>query len=490
MLNLILFLPVLATIAIALGSPARRTALAAAVGMLLTVVSCLSGYDRTTGGFQFVTSVPLVPSWDLKYLLAADGLSLLMLLLTAVVTLCATWVCPQSLQRPRLFYSCVLLIAAGAAGAFASQDLFFFYGFHEVALIPTFLLLGIWGSGERQTAAWKITVYLALGSFILLIGLVDLYHALPAAVRTFDMTKLQQLASSHVIPAAAQSRPYLFLLIGFGILVSLFPFHSWAPGAYASAPTPAAMLHAGVLKKFGLYGLIRVAVPLLPEGAQQWSWLLLVLLIGNILYVGLVTIAQRKLDLLLGFSSVMHMGYIFLGIASANLVGISGAALLMFAHGLSIAALFALAGFLRQHRPGLALDSFGGLGHAAPFLGLTFGCAAFASIGLPGFANFASETLVFFGAFKPAVAKELVGNFQLATGLALWGVVLSAVYMLRAFRAVFLGSPAPNSPSWTASGTELRGPLVILIGLLLYAGFLPGNLLSFVKPSIEALLPK
>ena len=139
----------------------------------------------------------------------------------------------------------------------------------------------------------------------------------------------------------------IFLLIGFGILISLFPFHSWAPPAYASAPTPAAMLHAGVLKKFGLYGLIRIAVPLLPAGAQHWANLLLILLVGNILYVGLVTIAQKRLDLMLGYSSVMHMGYIFLGIAALNVVGVSGAALLMFAHGLSIAALFALAGQLR-----------------------------------------------------------------------------------------------------------------------------------------------
>ena len=262
-----------------------------------------------------------------------------MLLLTGLVTLAAVWVTPKIERRDNLFYACVLLIAAGCAGAFASQDLFFFYAFHELALIPTFLLIGLWGSGDRQAAAWKVTIYLALGSFVLLIGLIDLYQAIPAASRTFDMVKLQQLGSQ-AIPAAGQVRPFLFLLVGFGILISLFPFHSWAPTAYAAAPTPAAMLHAGVLKKFGLYGLIRLAVPLLPEGAKQpllWDWsgidILLVLLVGNILYVGLATIAQRKLDLMLGYSSVMHMGYIFLGLAAMNVIGLSGAALLMFAHG-------------------------------------------------------------------------------------------------------------------------------------------------------------
>ena len=205
------------------------------------------------------------------------------------------------------------------------------------------------------------------------------------------------------------------------------------------------MLHAGVLKKFGLYGLIRVALPLLPEGAKAWSNVLLVLLVGNIIYIGLVTIAQKKLDFMLGYSSVMHMGYIFLGIAALNLVGVSGAALLMFAHGLSIAALFALAGFLREKNPLLMLDSFGGVAKYAPWMGFAFGLAAFASIGLPGFANFASELTVFFGAFKPAAGLS-AANFQLAMVFALWGVVISAVYMLRAYRSIFLGEPGQAMP--------------------------------------------
>lgn len=220
---------------------------------------------------------------------------------------------------------------------------------------------------------------------------MDLLLAIPAEFRTFNMIELQALAKQDVIPAAAQGRPFLLLLIGFGTLISLFPFHSWAPSAYASAPTPAAMLHAGVLKKFGLYGLLRLALPLLPAGLQQWTWLLLWLLVANIIYIGLVTIAQKKLDLMLGYSSVMHMGYIFLGIASLNIIGTSGAALMMFAHGLSIAVLFALAGAIRERNLTLSFESLGGLAKGMPWMGLLFGFAAFASIGLPGFANFASD---------------------------------------------------------------------------------------------------
>lgn len=488
MLNLLIFIPIVAAGAILFGLPARRSALAAAAAMFGISLFALFSYDKTGAQFQFISSTVVVADWDFKYLLAADGLSLVMLLLTGLVTFAAVWVTPKIERSENLFYACVLLIAGGVAGAFASQDLIFFYAFHELALIPTFLLIGIWGTGERQSAAWKITIYLALGSFVLLIGLIALYIALPLEARTFDMIRLQELAGANVIPASAQTAPFLLLLLGFGILVSLFPFHSWAPTAYASAPTPAAMLHAGVLKKFGLYGLLRLAVPLLPEAAREYGWVLLILLVGNIIYVGLATIAQRKLDLMLGYSSVMHMGYIFLGIASLNIVGLSGAALLMFAHGLSIAALFAITGQLRQRSSSLSFDVLGGLGKTLPFLSVAFGLAAFASIGLPGFANFASEMLVFFGAWSNGSATLSLSGMQIATIFALWGVVISAVYMLRAYRAVFWGQAHREAVASSDPVFLLRIPVLLLLAALLISGFFPETLLGYIRPSMEALL--
>jgi NADH-quinone oxidoreductase subunit M len=488
MLSLLIFIPIVAAIAILFGVPARKTALVAGGAEFLLSLFTLLGYDRAHGGFQYLFRSPIVPEWDLNYLVAADGLSVVMLFLTGLVTLAAVWVAPRVEKRGNLFYACVLLVAAGCAGAFASQDLVFFYAFHEVALIPTFLLIGLWGNGERHTAAWKITIYLGLGSFVLLVGLADLYLAIPKGSRTFDMIALA--AAKDLIPPAAQVRPYIFLLVGFGTLISLFPFHSWAPSAYASAPTPAAMLHAGVLKKFGLYGLIRIALPLLPAGAQHWTWLLLTLLVGNIIYIGFVTIAQKKLDLMLGYSSVMHMGYIFLGIGALNVVGVSGAALLMFAHGLSIAALFALCGQLRERNDNLSFDQLGGLAKTLPFLSVAFGFAAFASIGLPGFANFASEMLVFFGAFKPNAPEAFVGNFKLATGFALWGVVISAVYMLRAYRAIFFGDVNKEATLAPDATFSIKLPIALLLATLLLAGFFPQTFLGFITPSVEALLPK
>ncbi len=483
----ILLVPLVAAVAVLLGAPARRTSLAAAaLNLALVLIQTALYHDKFT-----FTLFEVVPSLDLKFLVGLDGLSLMMLLLTSVVTLSAIWVTPKVEHGENAFYSCLLFISAGAIGAFISFDLFFFYAFHELALIPTFLLIGIWGHGEnREAAAWKITIYLAVGSFILLLGLIGLYASQAAGHRTFDLTQIA------LPPVADTAQTWIFplLLLGFGILVSLFPFHTWAPSAYAAAPTPAAMMHAGILKKFGLYGLLRIAVPLLPVGMQHWMNVLLFLLVGNILYVGYVTIAQKRLDMLLGYSSVMHMGYIFLGISSLNIIGLSGAALMMFAHGLSIAVLFAVAGEIRARTGTMRLDELGGLARSMPFLTLIFGLGMFASIGLPGFANFASEIMVFFGAFRyQSVSLVKFDHHQTATICALWGVVISAVYMLRAYRKVFLGAARPEvaghpGTNQTAAGDLLgsrRWALGLLVAGLLVFGFRPQLMLNLISPSLS-----
>ena len=495
MLTILILIPTLGAVIHLLGRGNRQLTRACAMLQGLLTLFLFLGYNKQKGGFQFVSSsAPLVPGYDLSFSLGIDGLSAVLLLLTCAVSFAAVWLAPEPKHRTNLYDACLLLITAGVTGAFAAKDLFFFYAFHELALIPTFLMIGLWGSGERENAAWKITIYLALGSIVLLIGLVDLFLAIPTAHRTFDLQKLQELASAHLIPAQNQLRPWCFLMAGFGVLVSLFPFHSWAPSGYASAPAPVAMLHAGVLKKFGLYGLIRLVVPLLPEAFKQPVWghwtaseLLLLALLGNILYIGLVTIAQRKLDYVIGYSSVMHMGYIFLGIASMNLIGLSGAALLLFAHGLSAAALFAIAGEIREREGSLSIDRLGGIAKVAPFMGIAFAMATFASIGLPGFANFASETMVFFGAFQSTGH----GFFKAATLLALWGVVISAVYMLRAYKAVFLGPPSESVAKWNATdlcGCCSKTVLSFLFVLLLWGGFFPNFFLAYLKPTLEAVL--
>ena len=485
LVHLIYLSPLAAGVGLILGLPARKTAVTAAVIAIVSAFIVFIGYDRATGGYQFTSFLPLVADWDLNLSAGVDGLSATLLLLTSIVALAAVWLAPKVEEGEHRYYACILLIAAGAAGAFASLDLFFFYAFHELALIPTFLMIGIWGSGNRQGVAWKITIYLSIGSIILLVGLIGLYLLPSPEQRTFNIVKLQQLASTGAFSGPGCRSVYFLLLLGFGILVSLFPFHTWAPQAYASAPVPVTMLHAGVLKKFGLYGLLRVGLPLMPEAARHWTWLLLILLAGNILYVGLATISQKQLDLTLAYSSVMHMGYIFLGIASYNVIGLNGAALLMFAHGLSIAALFAMCGELRKQTGTLNYLDLGGLATSMPRLSFVFGMATFASIGLPGFANFASELLVFFGAFKNSTPGVGFNEFQIVGTIAIWGVVISAVYMLRAYRAIFMGERQARWQTVKDMPLKLGWAVILLVAALLVVGLAPRTILDAVEPGIR-----
>lgn len=490
LLDLLIFLPVLAAIGMAFGVPARLAALGAAGANLLLGIGLGVAYDVAKGGYQFTASRAVLDNPAISYAVGLDGLSLVLVLLTVLVTFCAVWIPAPSGVHEKLYYASSLLISAGALGAFVCTDVLFLYAFHELALIPTFLMIGLYGSGGRERrmeAAWKITIYLGLGSLILLAGLAWLVlKGSPAGTMTFDLQVLRE--SAKAIDASTQEWIFVTLLIGFGVLISLFPFHSWAPPAYAAAPTAVTMLHAGVLKKFGLYGLLRIAVPLLPLGASApWvNQLMLWLLLGNILIIGLVTIAQKELDLVLGNSSVMHMGYVFLGIASGNVIGYGGALLLMFAHGVSIALLFALSAMIRERTGTLELARLGGLAKKVPFLGLVFGMATMASIGLPGFANFSSEIMVFFGGFHGSGGK--MGALQVTTILALWGVVISAVYMLRAYRRVFKG---PQAGDLTILDIPVnlaqRLPAVLLLAALLIVGFFPDLLLHFANPVLKLI---
>ena len=477
MLLLLVFLPIAAFITILFGSPARLTAIAtAAINLVLGLVA-VSSWKSAFWAF----SVPVLekPALNLAFGFS-DGMSVIMVLLSVIVTLAAVLSGKAPAGREKLYFGSSLLISGGALGAFAATDLFFFFAFHELALIPTFLMIGILGRGDRREAAWKITIYLGLGSIVLLAGLVWLANI----TGTYNMVAMVKAAGS--IDPVAQKGIAGLLIIGFGTLVSLFPFHSWAAPAYASAPAPVAMLHAGVLKKFGLYGLLRLAIPLVPEGLQFWLTPLLVLLLGNILWVGWVTISQKRLDLMLGNSSVMHMGYIFLAIAALiafpeNPLARSAAIVLMFAHGISIALLFGLADRIERNTGSLDLQDLGGLAKSAPGLAFLFGIAAMASIGLPGLANFSGEILVFLSAFKTYNGTSGLGPVQITCILSIWGVVISAVYMLRAYRNIFQG-PAVKATEAAADLTFAdRIPATLLVLALFAVGLYPNLLLNLLN---------
>ncbi|MCP5536428.1 MAG: NADH-quinone oxidoreductase subunit M [Akkermansiaceae bacterium] len=474
LLPALILIPLVAGVAILLGAPAQRTALAAAVLNVAASLYPLITYWKTQcdcwdWGFQVLSN----PEINLR-LGFASGASAVMLALSVIVTLAAvhSGKCPEG--RERLWYSSSLFIAAGAIGAFLSSDVFFFYAFHELALIPTFLMIGILGRGDRKATAWKITIYLAFGSIVLLAGLILAVTQMPSW-SIADLTA----APRH------QNEIALLLIIGFGTLVSLFPFHSWAASAYASAPAPVAMLHAGVLKKFGLYGLLVIGMKVAPDGMLHWLPWICVLLLGNIIWVGLVTINQKRLDLMLGNSSVMHMGYIFLAVAALsanpeNSIAEPAAVLLMFAHGISIALLFSLASVIERKTGTLEISQLGGLAKTAPALAFVFGLAGMASIGLPGLANFAGEIMVFFAGFADWKPADGLGWVQVTTIIALWGVVLGAVYMLRAYRNTFQGPLVKATESASDIGLSEKIPTYFLAATLLVVGVYPHIILQFL----------
>jgi NADH-quinone oxidoreductase subunit M len=458
----------------------RATAILSTFITMLLAVKMFLQFDSDHAGFQFVQQAVWVSALDIRYHVGVDGINVGLVLMGAIVAFAAACVSWEVREREKEFYILLLLMTGGILGAFASLDLFFLYAFHELALVPTFIMIGVWGRGERRNyAAFKITLYLSAGAFLALAGLIVLY--LLSGANSFNLVVLAEHLRQNPLGLGQQAVLFPVLLFGFGILVSLWPFHTWAPLGYSAAPTATAMMHAGVLKKFGLYGLIRIAVPLLPDGAAQWMHVLAWLCLGNILYCGLVAMRQKELDWLIGNSSVAHVGFAFLGIASLNLIGITGAVYVMIAHGLLAALSFALNGYVYQQTGTLAFERMGGLLRPMPFIGAALVMAMLAGCGIPGFANFVGELLVFFGAWKP---------FPLVTGLALWGaLVVGAVYMFRAIRAMLHG-PLPKSLATVRDATSpwRRLPFVVLLTTLVLFGCFPRLLTEKIKPSVQVLL--
>jgi NADH-quinone oxidoreductase subunit M len=458
----------------------RAIAVLATLIPAVLAVKMFAQFVPGANGYQFEQQIPWVESLGISYHVGVDGLNVGLILMGAIVAFAAT-LCSWEIQtREKEFYILLLVMSGGILGAFASLDLFFFYFLHELALVPTFIMIGVWGRGERKNyATFQITLYLSIGALIALIGLIALY--LQSGANTFDIPKIIEHAKANPLVVNAQNFIFPLLLFGFGILVSLWPFHSWAPLGYGAAPSPTAMLHAGVLKKFGLYGLIRIALPLMPQAAHHWMIFLAWLCLGNILYVGWVAMKQKDLNLLIGNSSVAHMGFIFLGIASLNLIGVTGAVLIMIAHGFLAALTFALSGYIYQKTGTLEMSKLGGLCRQLPFIGTALLMAALAGCGLPGFANFVGEVTVFFGAWKV---------FPVVTTLALWGaLMIGALYMLRAVRNILHG-PLPEK--WNsipdASNVWRKLPYALLLASLFVFGIWPQLLTEKIMPDAQKIV--
>ncbi len=496
-LTYIFLLPLFAAIALAL-VPRNFAVIMRAVAVGVTFVTMLLAilvfwrFDAHAPGFQFVTVVPWLGAESLGIVckLGVDGLNVGLVLMGAIVAFAAACCSFEIKSREKEFYILLLVMTGGILGAFMSLDLFFFYFFHELALVPTFIMIGVWGRGVKKNyATFQITLYLSIGALLALIGLIALYLQVPPDLRASDKVGFSIPAMTkyfgdpaNTMAVNAQNFIFPLLLFGFGILVSLWPFHSWAALGYGSAPSATAMLHAGVLKKFGLYGLIRVALPMMPEAAQSWMQVLAWLCLGNILYVGWVAMRQKNLNLLIGNSSVAHMGMIFLGIASLNLIGVTGAVVIMVAHGFLAALFFGLNGYIYNQTGTLEMSELGGLAKKLRFIGVAFVMAAMAGCGLPGFLNFVGEVSVFFGAWQVPVLRVV-------TVLAVWGaLIIGAVYMLRAVRAV-MHAGMPEKWAGVADANLWRKlPHALLIASLLVFGFFPKLLTEKIKPVTERIV--
>ena len=481
--------PLAVALAIGLGLPKRWSVPLAYAGFGIPLLCALHvwwhfGKLPRESGYAFLHDY----STGLDHLgiglkLGVNGIAMPLFVLAGLVGFAAgLYAIRSGAERLKIYLMLLLVMQAGLMGIFASVDVFFLYFFHELALIPTFIMVGIWGGRDRTYAAMTMTIYLTLGAMLSLIGLIAIY--VKSGAHSFDLIALRSALGAQPLGALAQRHLFGILLFGFGILVSLWPFHSWAPLGYGAAPSSAAMLHAGVLKKFGLYGLIQVALPLLPDGAPAWSHSLAVLAVfGNVVVIGLVTMAQKDLKQMIGFSSVMHMGYAFLGLAAGSAFGIGGVVFFMVAHGLSVSLLFLLATCIHHRTQTFAMDEMGGLAQKAPVLAAFFTAAVFASIGLPGFANFWGELAIFLALWHYSAA---------VTVAAVTGVIISAVYGLRAAARVLFGEPtaafiqvAARNPVEDMRWSE-RIPALVLLVALLFIGFFPRSIARPINLAVSA----
>jgi len=359
------------------------------------------GYDPQAGGMQFVENIPWIQDLGVNYALGVDGISIPLLLLTNLIGFSSIYASWNIAERVKEFFTLLLILIAGVMGTFITTDLFIFFLFYEVVVIPIYLLVIMFGSTKRvskEYAGMKLTIYLLIGSAFLLAGLIALFIQAQAAsgVASMDMAFLATVEYS----AGFQIMVFAFMAFGFGTLLSMFPFHAWSPDGYAGAPTAVSMIHAGVLKKIGGYGLIRIALTILPVGAHYIAPVIAVLAIGNVVYAAYICISQKDLKYIVGYSSVSHMGYVLIGIAALNLVSLNGAVIMMFAHGVMAALFFAMIGNLYEKSHTRNVDDFGGLAHQMPKLTTGFMIAGLASLGLPGMVNFIGEFTIFVGAFS------------------------------------------------------------------------------------------
>ena len=456
---------------------ARWVALATAVAGFAISLASFFCHDIPSAPFTTITLVPWVPALGMNYHLAVDGISLTLTIVTGITAVSAILFSWDLEQRPNEFFFWLLLIVGGSYGVFLSADLFLFFVFYELVIVPKYFLILIWGSTNKEYGAMKLTLYSFFGGALVFIGILTAYV-------TAGSLNLQELAHFD-FSSALQAWAFPVLFLGFAVLAGIWPLHTWAPTGHVAAPTAGSMLLAGVVMKLGAYGALRVALNLFPQGFAMWrNWIVVLAVIG-IVYAAAVALRQHDLKFVIGYSSVSHMGFILLGLATANVLGLSGAVLQMFSHGVIGALLFAIAGrmiYPRTHTRDLDELSAMGLGRALPFAAFAFVVASAASMGIPGFSGFAAEITILIGVWR---------SYPTAVWISGIGMVLVAAFTLRALVKSFFSDSVVNRESTAIALTPITTPEKLGAALLILAtvavGMYPKLLFDRITPAIEAM---
>ncbi len=471
LLTVLTFLPAAGTLALLLLNDndhvwIRRLALVTAVAEFAISLLLLRGFDVHATGYQWEEFHAWIPQPPIHYHLGVDGLSVFLVLLTTLLTLISILASWKSIdQRVKGFFICLLVLETGVIGVFVSLDLFLFFLFWEVMLIPMYFLIGIWGHERRIYAALKFVLYTMFGSILMLVAILWLYRITAAAGSpTFDVAQIQTMLMNGTIVLPVRTEYLLFgaFFLAFAIKVPLFPLHTWLPDAHTEAPTAGSVMLAGVLLKMGTYGMLRFCLPLFPEASRHFAPVIAVLAIIGIIYGALVAMVQVDLKRLVAYSSVSHLGFVVLGIFAFHAISIQGAVFQMLSHGITTGVLFLGVGMLYDRRHTHLIKEFGGLIAPMPFIGGFYLFACFASAGLPMLNGFVGEFLI------------LAGTFQRHAAWASWaalGVIFSSVYLLWSYQRVFFGG-VTQEKNKTLPDADMRerGILIVMAIIILWMG--------------------
>ncbi len=490
MLSTIVFLPLVGALIIGVFLRSVRAIKTVAVAVTSVVVALALGllvkipglsfqtvFDLSNRQPQFVERYDWIPQLGIHYFLGVDGLSLPMVLLTALIGFGAVLASWHISFRHKEYFVWLLVLETGVLGVFTSLDFFLFFLFWEVDLVPMFLLISIWGSGRREYSAMKFLIYTILGSAFMLVGILILYFTVEP--RTTDIIALGNM---NIQPKLVSAQAVFFLLIiAFAIKLPVWPFHTWLPDAHTDAPTAVSVVLAGVLLKMGGYGIIRITVSILPDIAREFAWLLAALAVINIVYGALVTIMQTDLKRMIAFSSISHMGYVLLGIASLGQVGMTGAALQMFTHGTITGLLFMLVGLVYEKAHTRHIPDLGGLAHRMPLIAVAMTVGGLASLGLPSMSGFVAELTVFLGSFPTLPLHTIVG---------IVGIVLTAGYILWMLQRVLFGPAKERFASVTDAAPVDAIALVAMIAPIIVVGVYPRVLTDIFNAGILPVIQR